>query len=175
MSETLRDWGHLSPENSRVRVCLKREFAHDSDRVWAMLTEPDCLANWLAPGTIDLRPGGEVRLDFGMSGTPIDSRISALRKGRLLQYSWSAGNDPERPIRWELEPLAGGTRLVLTLLLPDDERLALSCAGWDAHLEMLTASLEGINIHFPADRFREARAAFTELAGQLNQPLRRQA
>ncbi|WP_404364803.1 SRPBCC family protein [Marinobacter sp.] len=169
MSEVLKDWGALSPEKNRVRVRLEREFDHDTERVWTMLTDPACLANWLAPGTIDLQPGGEVKLDFGMSGTPIDSRVRAIRTGRLLEYSWSAGDDPERPLRWELEPVPGGTRLSLTLLLPHDHRVALSSAGWDAHLEMLAAALEGISIHFPADRFREARAAFTELAQQLPQ------
>ncbi len=102
-------------------------------------------------------------MDFGLSGTPIDSHVIAIQHESLLEYSWSAGSDPERPIRWELSPTERGTLLKLTLTLPDDDRVAVSCAGWDAHLEMLTAALEGINIHFPADRFRQAREGFSQL------------
>ncbi|WP_166258061.1 SRPBCC domain-containing protein [Marinobacter salicampi] len=162
-------WGLLTrktgAQGNQVSVCLKREFEHDPGRVWAMLTDSACLGNWLAPGTLDLRLGGAVKVDFGLSGTPIDSRVTALRHQRLLEYSWSAGSDPERPVRWELKPVEQGTLLKLTLTLPEDERMAVSCAGWDAHLEMLAAALEGINIHFPADRFRQAREGFSQLAG----------
>jgi uncharacterized protein YndB with AHSA1/START domain len=160
-------WGLLTrktgKQGEQVSVCMKREFEHDIQRVWAMLTDVGCLGNWLAPGTIDLCLGGEVKVDFGLSGTPIDSHVTAIQHESLLEYSRSAGSDPERPIRWELSPTERGTLLKLTLTLPDDDRVAVSCAGWDAHLEMLTAALEGINIHFPADRFRQAREGFSQL------------
>jgi hypothetical protein len=81
----------------------------------------------------------------------------------LLAYSWSAGDDPERPLEWRLEPEGENTRLTLTLSLPDDDLVPIACAGWDAHMEMLMAALEGISIHFPADRFRQARASFESM------------
>ncbi|MBD3657407.1 MULTISPECIES: SRPBCC domain-containing protein [Marinobacter] len=163
MTTTEQPWGTLRRDGDRVRASLQRRLDHDPARVWEMLTDSVCLANWLAPGVIEPRKGGIVKLDFGRSGTPIDCRVRAIRAPELLEYSWSAAGDPERPIRWELIPEGSGTLLQLTLLLPDDELVAISCAGWDAHLEMLTASLEGIHIHFPADRFRQARCAFGEM------------
>lgn len=164
MSAKSKAWGRLSRRDGRVIAKLKRSTDHDPADVWAMLTNPANLANWLAPGTIEQWPGGSVKIDFGQSGSAIDSYVRAIKPERLLEYSWSAGNEPQRPIRWDLLPESEGTTVELTLLLPDDHRVAISCAGWDAHLEMLMASLEGIHIHFPADRFREARAAFSAIA-----------
>ncbi|KPQ03180.1 SRPBCC domain-containing protein [Marinobacter sp. HL-58] len=160
MPATNEAWGELSRQGGRVSAKLKRRTDHSPAKVWAMLTNPVNLANWLAPGTVEQWQGGAVKIDFGQSGSAIDSYVRAIRPERLLEYSWSAGNEPQRPIRWNLVPDDEGTTVELTLLLPDDDRVAISCAGWDAHLEMLMASLEGIHIHFPADRFREARAAF---------------
>lgn len=155
--------GQVRCEAGRVRVRLERQIGHPPDAVWRMLTDSVCLADWLAPGTLEARNGGRVQLDFGDSGMPIDCRITECRPNRRLAYSWSSGNAPERPLIWELTEEDEGTRLALTLLLPHDELVPIACAGWDAHLEMLLAALEGIRIHFPASRFREARAVFQGL------------
>ncbi|WP_417567617.1 SRPBCC family protein [Marinobacter sp.] len=156
--------GSLWREGERVAARLQRKIGHTPEVVWKMLTDSVCLSQWLAPGTVDQERGGRVKLDFGNSGTPIDCQISACEPHRLLAYSWSAGGDPERPLVWELSPDVEGTVLTLTLYLPDDELIAISCAGWDAHLEMLMAALEGVSISFPAARFRASRSAFAELA-----------
>ncbi len=152
--------GELSAENGRIVVKLERNIGHSPAKVWEMLTGSEELALWLAPGKLDARIGGRVQLDFGNSGTPIDCRVTRCEPHRILAYSWSSGDAPERPLVWELEPTDEGTRLVLTLSLPDNELVPIACAGWDSHLEMLMAALEGINIHFPVERFRVARSWF---------------
>ena len=86
---------------------LERRYGQASAAVWAMLTEPRHLAQWLAPGTIELRQGGAVRIDFADSGIVIDSTVTALEPRRVLEYSWSSGQQPERPIRWALAEEAG--------------------------------------------------------------------
>ena len=128
-----------------------------------MLTDPAELPKWLAPGEIELRQGGRAKLDFTDSGTVIDSTVSALEPERLLAYSWSSPGEPERPVRWELEPDGDGTRLVLTLRVPDSEDVARACAGWEAHLQMLLAALEGVPIKFPFERFKSTREAYKGL------------
>jgi len=165
--EELAIEGDLSRQGDRVEIQLERQIDHPPARVWEMLTDSVHLARWLAPGVLEQRTGGRVQLEFGNSGTPIDCHIRAFEPPRLLAYSWSAGDDPERPLTWELDPLEGSgdaTRLRLTLSLPNDELVPIACAGWDAHLEMLMAALEGISIHFPAERFRQARVVFSALA-----------
>jgi uncharacterized protein YndB with AHSA1/START domain len=139
---------------------LERVFGHDQNTVWRMLTEPQALAQWLAPGSIELRLGGAVHIDFGDSGTMIDSTIVDLDIPRLLGYSWSSSDGLERPLRWELDAVEAGTRLLLTLRLPATEDVPKACAGFDAHLEMLAAALEDISIRFPLDYYRERRRVY---------------
>lgn len=156
--------GAVWREGSRMVIRLEREFDHAPDVVWDMLTNPAQLGKWLAPGVLEAKAGGRIHLDFGSSGTPIEGYVQACEANALLEYSWSAGAAPERPLRWELSAENGSTRLTLTIVLPDDDLIAIACAGWDAHLEMLTAALEGISISFPAARFRQARAVFADIA-----------
>lgn len=167
----MADGGEGQAEFSRadglVRAVMRRRFEHPRQTVWAMLTGPDRLPLWLAPGTIELRPGGAVRLDFGDSGVVVDSQVSAFENGRLLEYSWSGPGEPPRPVRWELaDDGDDATRLTLTLETPQGEDPGRACAGWEAHLEMLAAALEGVPIKFPFQTFVTWRDAYrAALAG----------
>lgn len=145
---------------------LERFFAHDQDTVWRMLTDATALPQWLAPGSIELSVGGAVQIDFADSGRTIESVVLQLDRPRLLEYSWSSGDGPVRPLRWELGATEGGTQLVLTLRLPSGEDIAKACAGFDAHLEMLAAALEGVPIRFPVDYFLDACKAYKQLSGK---------
>ena len=129
-------------------------------RVWAALTTPDILVQWLAPGEIDLRLGGAAKLNFVDSGIVINSKVSAFEDGRLLEYSWSGPDQPLRPLRFELSPQGEATRLTLTLTEPATEDVGRSCAGFAAHLEMLAAALAGVPIKFPFETFKAARDAY---------------
>ena len=130
------------------------------DEVWSALTESQLLPQWLAPGQIDPRVGGAVRLDFGDSGVVVSSAVSAIDPQRLLEFSWSGPGEPMRPVRFELEPLGPVTRLTLTLTVPGAEDVGRSAAGWAAHLEMLACALAGVPIKFPFDLFKAARDHF---------------
>lgn len=151
--------------DGRVQAVMRRRFDHLTVSVWSMLTDPARLPLWLAPGTIEARPGGAVRLDFGDSGTVIDSAVTAYAPGRLLEYGWSGPGEPVRPVRWELTPDGDGTVLTLTLTVPDGDDAGRAAAGWEAHLEMLAAALEGVPIKFPFETFKSWREAYrAELA-----------
>jgi uncharacterized protein YndB with AHSA1/START domain len=152
--------GVIRPLGDGFEVRIERIIGHDQDAVWRMLTVPQALAQWLAPGSIELRVGGIVHIDFEDSGRKIESVVHRLDPPRLLEYSWSSSDEPDRPLTWELNPVEKGTRLVLTLRLPVDEDIAKACAGFDAHLEMLAAALEGVPIRFPLDYFLKARQAY---------------
>ncbi|HQQ71868.1 MAG TPA: SRPBCC family protein [Alicycliphilus sp.] len=160
------DIGTLQRTATGFEGRLARQLDHDADAVWRMLTDPQAMAQWLAPGSIEPRVGGAVRIDFADSGTVIDSRVTAFEPEQVLAYSWSSGNEPERPMRWELAPAGDGTTLTLTLQIPAGEDAAKACAGFEGHLDMLAAALEGVPIKFPFQRFLQARGAYTaQLAG----------
>ena len=166
MTEAAADIGHLQRTPDGVQALLSRHLAHPPAAVWRMLVEPQAMAQWLAPGQIELVAGGAVRIDFADSGTVIDSRVSAIEPGRLLEYSWSSGAEPARPLRWELTPTAGGCTLTLGVGTPAGEDAAKACAGFEGHLDMLAAALEGVPIKFPFERFMAARRAYQQqLAG----------
>lgn len=147
-----------------VETQLSCELAHPAESVWQMMTAADRLPLWLAPGTLELRPGGRVQLDFGDSGVVIDSLVTAYHHGELLEYSWSGPRQPERPLRWVIEPLqADRTRLELTLRVPCAEDAVRASAGWEAHLDMLEAALEGVPIRFPFADFQVYREQYAAL------------
>jgi uncharacterized protein YndB with AHSA1/START domain len=138
------------------------------EEVWSALTRPDRLAQWLAPGEIELAEGGRALLDFGDSGVVIDSKVSAFKPQRVLEYSWSGPNEPVRPLRWELEPIGAAVRLTLTLKIPEGEDAARATAGFAAHLEMLAATLAGLSTKFPFLIFKAAREAYGRELAELS-------
>lgn len=160
MTDDHDELGTIERAGSEYVARLERVLDHDRQAVWGMLTDPSRLVEWLAPGEIELREGGAAKLNFTDSGTVIDSTVSAFDESRLLEYSWGGAGEPVRPVRWELADEGDATRLTLSLRVPDDEDIARSCAGWEAHLMMLHAAIEGVPIKFPFERFKTSRAAY---------------
>lgn len=143
-----------------VKGVITLRVDHAPTEVWEALTQPRHLANWLAPGVIELRVGGAVKLAFEQSGVAIDSQVTVLRPLQAIGFSWSGPGEPERPIEWAIAPHGQGTEVTLTLQVPHAEDAARSCAGWAAHLEMLAADLEGVSAKFPFETFQSRRAAY---------------
>lgn len=129
--------------------------------VWAMLTDPAKFPLWLAPGSIELKLGGAVNIDFQDSGFAINSTVKDFEAGKVIAYSWSSGNEPERLLRFSVEPQATGSTLTLAVNTPANEDPAKACAGFEAHLEMLSAALAGVPMKFPFNHFVAARTAYS--------------
>src|SRR5438552_2129725 len=100
---------------------IERMLEHDQAKVWKMLTDPSQLPLWLAPGDLSLSKGGLAKLNFPESGTNVESVVTDVDPPRLIEYSWSSSGEPHRPLRWEATAVNGGTRLSLTLRIPDNE------------------------------------------------------
>jgi uncharacterized protein YndB with AHSA1/START domain len=152
--------GKLSREHGYCVARLSRSFGHAPAVLWRALTDPAWLPLWLAPGEISLGRNGRARLDFADSGVAIDSPVTALTPGRVLEYSWSSPGQPARPLRWEIEPDGDGARLFLIVKIPHGEDAARAFAGFEAHLDMLEAALEGVPVKFPFLDFKAAREAY---------------
>lgn len=156
----MTDLAELSRDEGFVTGRMTRRFEPGPGVVWRTMTERASLARWLAPGRIELKLGGAVRLEFEGSGTLIASEVLALETGEMLEFSWSQPGEPLRPVRWDLAPDGGGTRLTVTIKTPPDEDAGRACAGWDAHMAMLAAALAGAPIGFPFEVFKTAREAY---------------
>jgi uncharacterized protein YndB with AHSA1/START domain len=131
---------------------FERFLAHPIAKVWAALTEPEALAEWLAPGEFELSPGGRAHLAFANTGHVVEGRVVAVEPPRLLAYTWG---ERHGIVRWELSPTDGGTRLELTHAFPTADDAASFLAGWHTHLELLDRALAGEPAPWPWDRWHE--------------------
>lgn len=163
MTDMNDDLGTIVKERGYYKATLKRVIEHDIENVWEILTNPDRFVDWLAPGKIELAEGGAAKLNFEDSGIVIDSIVSKCKEYSVLEYSWSSGDEPLRPVCWQLDEVNGSTQLTLVLGVPVDEDVARSCAGWEAHLMMLLAAIEGVPIKFPFERFVSTREAYNQI------------
>jgi uncharacterized protein YndB with AHSA1/START domain len=139
---------------------MGRRFGQPPAAVWRTMAEPASLPLWLAPGRIEQKLGGAVRLDFEGSGTVIESELLAFEAGTMLEFSWSQPGEPLRPVRWDLAADGAGSRLTVTIKTPLSEDPGRACAGWEAHMAMLAAALAGAPIGFPFEVFKAAREGY---------------
>ena len=128
----------VQKDGDRWTLVLVRELRHPPALVWEALTDPAQLAEW-APFDADrsLATVGPVKLST--VGTPYsaDTAVKRADAPKLLEYSWG-----EQDLRWELEPLAGGTRLTLWHNI-DRGYIAWGAAGWHVAFDVLDRLLAG--------------------------------
>lgn len=122
-------------------LILVRELRHPPERVWQALTDPAHLREW-APFDADRSLGtAGARVKLSTAGTPgpqvSETTVTRAEAPRLLEYRWG-GNE----LRWELEPLAGGTRLTLWHGI-DRGFIAWGAAGWHICLDVMDRLLAG--------------------------------
>jgi uncharacterized protein YndB with AHSA1/START domain len=77
---------------------IEREIIIDAspDRVWAVLTEAEPVADWFGDSAeIDLRPGGKAT--FGWRGEGVQAVIERVAPPTRLSYRWAreAGTEPD--------------------------------------------------------------------------------
>jgi len=127
-------------DGEKWTLVLIRELRHPPTTVWEALTDPAHLREW-APFDADRNLGapGPVRLSRAGARAPdvAESTVTRAEAPRVLEYGWG-GND----IRWELEPMAGGTRLTLWHSI-DRRYVAMGAAGWHICFDVLARLLDG--------------------------------
>jgi uncharacterized protein YndB with AHSA1/START domain len=115
-------------------LILVRELRHSPEKVWQALTDPAHLREW-APFDTDANLGmiGTVKLTWVGNPTPLETKVARADAPRMLEY-----NDT----RWELEPVAGGTRLTLWHNI-DRRFISWGAAGWHICFDVLDRLLAG--------------------------------
>ena len=126
-------------DGEKWTLVLTRELRHPPAKVWAALTDPEQLRQW-APFDSDqnLSTVGAAKLTTVGAPTPMvsETRVTRADAPKLLEFNWG-GQD----IRWELEPLAGGTRLTLWHNI-DRRFIAMGAAGWHVCFDVLQRFLD---------------------------------
>jgi uncharacterized protein YndB with AHSA1/START domain len=127
-------------DGDKWTLIVVRELRHPPAMVWQALTDPAHLSEW-APFDADrnLAAAGPVKLSTVGAPTPqvSESTVKRAEEPRLLEYSWGW-----QELRWELEPLGGGTRLTLWHNI-DRGFIAWGAAGWHICLDVLDGLLAG--------------------------------
>jgi uncharacterized protein YndB with AHSA1/START domain len=130
----------VQKDGEKWALIVVRELRHPPAMVWQALTDPAQLSAW-APFDADrnLAAVGPVKLSTVGTPTPQVSETTVKRAEapRLLEYSWG-GND----LRWELEPIGSGTRLMLWHSI-DRRFISWGAAGWQICFDVLERLLAG--------------------------------
>jgi uncharacterized protein YndB with AHSA1/START domain len=135
---------HIQKDGERWTLVVVREVRHSPAKVWAALTDPAQLREW-APFDADgsLGTGGAtVKLTTVGAPRPVvsETRVTRADAPKLLEYNWG-GFD----LRWELEPVEGGTRLTLWHNI-DRRFISMGAAGWHICFDVLDHLLAGTPI-----------------------------
>jgi uncharacterized protein YndB with AHSA1/START domain len=129
-------------EGEKWTLVFVRELAHSPESVWSALTDPAELAAW-APFDADRNLGatGNATLTMAGGGDRMEARVRVARAPQLLEYTWG----PDL-LRWELEPIARGTRLTLRHTVEDRSWVPKVTAGWHICLDVAERALNGAPI-----------------------------
>jgi uncharacterized protein YndB with AHSA1/START domain len=131
----------------KMEIVLVEDYAHPIAKVWAALTDPAALAEWLMVN--DFEP--QVGRPFVLRGEPtaewrgwMECAVLEMEPPRRMAWSWrrSESDGPNR-VEFRLEPIAGGTRLTL-MHTGDTDPVTKGrySSGWPVKLSQLRSLLE---------------------------------
>jgi uncharacterized protein YndB with AHSA1/START domain len=165
--------GVIRPVGDAYEIVFVRRLNRPVEKVWAALTMPERIADWLAEATIepDLRIGARFALHFAEGDYRMAGEIIELDPPRLIAWTWpdpkGEGTATPSLVRFELQPDGDGCILTLSnggLTRPDLESVA---AGWHTHLEGLQRAADGLPTAWSVERekvhIRRYKAAIAAL------------
>ncbi|MEV8441999.1 SRPBCC domain-containing protein [Actinosynnema sp. NPDC051121] len=131
------------------------EIARPPEAVWAAITTAEGLGAWFGDeATIDLRPGGAVRMSWN-DGPTVEMRVERVEEPTVFGFTWPVfglpEDDPRRTyVEFRLEPVGTGTRLTVEetgfAQLPEDaygKAYDAHREGWGSELGELVDHVHG--------------------------------
>jgi uncharacterized protein YndB with AHSA1/START domain len=151
--------GEVTVKDDRLQIVYRRRYAKPVAKIWAALTTPERLEDWLGAAKIDLRVGGTLQLSFA-NGKSLEVSLTRVEAPHVLGWSWVI-DGLDTSVLFELAPDGVGCRLTLTHsgLSPRAGRGAGVRAGWHAILEGLADCLDGRATPWAVKEEREAAVA----------------
>jgi uncharacterized protein YndB with AHSA1/START domain len=131
----------IQKDGEQWTLVMVRELRHPPERVWQALTDPAQLREW-APFDSDANLGQTGRTaKLTTVGAPkphvTETTVTRADAPKLLEYNWG-GFD----MRWQLEPIGGGTRLTLWSNIARPF-ISMGAAGWHLCFDVLDHYLGG--------------------------------
>jgi uncharacterized protein YndB with AHSA1/START domain len=132
--------GVLKASGSTITVQFDRAITATPEEVWAAITEPRLLSEWLAEAQLEGIVGGKVHLVWPGQGE-MRGVVTVCEPLEVLEYSWNEEN--ASLLRLEVGETESGS--TLRLIHSDTTRDDASGfgAGWQSHLEALDHVLGG--------------------------------
>lgn len=171
----LPDGGHI--------ISFDRFVERPIAKVWAALTEPEILKNWLGNVEVEPKLGGKYVIHFRETSVVMSGAICAFEPERLLEYTWLENfGMPQSVVRWEMLSEETGCRLRLTHTFPPEAvltNLIGFLGGWHDFLDSLPRASDGDFMPYgakPSEKELDAQyrakylAAFNEDAISLRLP-----
>ncbi|MDB5425598.1 MAG: hypothetical protein JWQ29_3014 [Phenylobacterium sp.] len=135
--------GVVTVTDDALQVVFHRRYNKPIAKVWAAITTPERLADWLANADIEMKVGGAIRLDWFGHNSMV-GRVVALDPPHSFAWTWTL-EGRETVVRFELEADGEGCLLTLTHsgLSPKAGPGGGVRAGWHSHLEGISDAIEG--------------------------------
>ena len=154
---TLRSLG-----DGKGAVRMEDVYATDIEDLWSALTDPARLARWIGDVQGEFRLGGRIQARFTSSWEG-PAQIEICEQPHRLAVTLTPGAPDETVIEATLAAEGDKTRLVI-----EERGLPLGSldaygAGWQAHVEDLTAHLQGRPASDWRTRWSALRPAYREL------------
>jgi uncharacterized protein YndB with AHSA1/START domain len=116
-------------------LILVRNLRHAPEIVWEAITDPEHLREWApfeAEGSL-AETGSTVKLTWVGTGRVTETEVTRADPPAVLEFG---------DMRWQLEPLGGGTRLTLWHSI-DRRFITWGAAGWHICFDVLDRLLAG--------------------------------
>jgi len=164
--------GTFERRGDRIDLRYERRYKRPIETVWAALTDPARLEDWIGPARVEPRVGGRYEL-FIDRPRQMTGRILTWRPPTLLEFTWGTGDAPEAVVRCELTPDGDSTPLIFMHRKVGFVWIGLVLPGWRVHLERLASMLDGAVEPMSVPRWRALQAIYLDgykLEGMMIDP-----
>ena len=129
----------IQKDGEKWTLVLVRDLRHPPEKVWQALTDPAHLREWApfdADGSLAIA-GSTVKLSTVGAPRVTETTVKRAYAPNLLEYTWG-----DFDMRWQLEAVAGGTRLTLWTNI-GHRYISMGAAGWHICFDVLDRLLAG--------------------------------
>jgi uncharacterized protein YndB with AHSA1/START domain len=158
--------GTFERRGDQTTLRYERHYPRPIETVWAALTTPERLADWLGAAFVEPFVGGrfELFIDRPDAAARMSGRVLRWEPPHLLEYTWKVGDEKETIVRCELAPDGpNATRLEFNHGAMPFKWVGLVLPGWHTRLERLAKALDtGATQPDWYDRWRELQTLYLD-------------
>ncbi len=140
--------GRVSVADGDLQVVFRRHYKRPIEKVWAAVTTPERLADWLAEASFEPKAGSTIVVSWPSADYRMTGRVVAYDPPTRFAWTWPL-DGRDTVVSFDLEADGpdgdGGCRLTLTHagLSPAGREGDGVRAGWHAHLDGVADAIDG--------------------------------